>query len=296
MMTMSRPRCTAPGCGLPQRNGLLCGDCTTGLGTDLHAVAPVWADLLITITRQDCLGAPTSGSSARPLPWNERASHASRLLVGAVAALDGLAGPSAVCEVANHRCAAQRGAQGAKPDPAPLARWLWCQIPELVLRPGVGGMAADLDGALRRARAACDLPEYDRRFPVGPCPQPGPRTGYCEGTVVALIPTRESEPAVMHCSACDRTWTSEQFLRAGRMIHSRMRTLGLVTERLSARPTLISRDTLRRLSGRAQSVITKHCEPVLTDPLSRTPLYDAEQAMATLSQVPVRARISSASA
>lgn len=296
MTTMPRPRCTAPGCGLPQRNGLLCGDCTAGLGTDLHAVAPVWADLLITRTRQDHLGDPSAGSSARPLPWNEQASHASRLLVGAVAALDALAGPSAVCEVANHRCAAQRRSEGQNPDPAPLARWLWCQVPDLVLRSGVGRLAADLDAALERARRACDLPEYDRRFPVGPCPQPGPRTGYCDGTVVALIPTRESEPAVMHCSACDRIWTSDQFMRAGRMIHSRMRQLGMVTERLTARPTLISRDTLRRLSGRAQSVITKHCEPVLTDPTSRTPLYDAERAMATLATVSTRARTARRSA
>lgn len=295
-MTMSRPSCSAPGCGLPQRNGLLCRDCTDGLGVDLHAVGPVWVDLVITRTRQDHLGDPTSGSSARPLPWNEQASGAARVLIQAVAALDALAGPRPVCELANHRCAAQRRSQGANPDPAPLARWLWCQVPELVLRSGVGRRAAGLDAALRRARSACDLPEYDRRFPVGPCPQPGPRTGYCEGTVVALIPTRESEPAVMHCSACDRTWTSEQFLRAGRMIHARMRTLGLVTERLTARPTLISRDTLRRLSGRAQSVITKHCEPVLTDPLSRTPLYDAERAMATLATVGTRARTAQRSA
>jgi hypothetical protein len=289
--TVSRPRCTAPGCGLPQRNGLLCGDCTTGLGEDLHAVAPVWVDLVITTTRQDHLGDPTSGSSARPLPWNEQGSHAATKLLGAVLALDELAGPRWVCEVANHRCAAQRRSEGAKPDPAPLARWLWCQVPDLVLRSGVGGMAADLDTALRRARAACDLPEYDRRFPVGPCPQPGiAHAAYCTGTVVALIPTRETEPAVMACSVCAHTWTSEQFMRAGRMIHSRMRQLGMVTGRLSARPTLISRDTLRRLSGRAQSVITKHCEPTTVDPLSRTPLYDAEQAMAILAKVGTRAR------
>lgn len=289
-MTDRRPRCTAPGCGRPQHNGLLCTGCAEGLDADLLEVGELWADLLITRTRQDHLGDPTSGSSARPLPWNEGASHAMSRLAGAVRALDALAGPLLACDVACHRCAAQNGAQGSNPDPTPLARWLWTQRPELVLAAGVGPAAARLDTALGRARAATDLPEYDRRFPVGPCPQPGPHAAYCTGTVLALIPTREADPTLMRCTDCDHVWTSGQFLRAGRMIHSRARQLGLVTERLTRRRALISRDTLRRLSGRAQSVITKHCVVVDIDPLSRTPLYDAEQAMATLARVGTRAR------
>jgi hypothetical protein len=291
-----RPRCTAPGCGVPQHNGLLCTGCAEGLDTDLLEVLEVWPDLLITRTRQDCLGDPTSGSSARPLPWNEQASHAMSRLAGAVRALDALAGPLTACEVACHRCVAQIGAEGSNPDPAPLARWLWTQRPELVLRSGIGPAAARLDHALDAARHAIDLPEYDRRFPVGPCPQPGQRAAYCTGTVLALIPTREADPTLMRCSDCDHVWTSGQFMRAGRMIHTRMRQLGLVTERLTRRRALISRDTLRRLSGRAQSVITKHCVPVDLDPLTRTPLYDAEQAMATLARVGTRARTTRCSA
>lgn len=293
-MTDRRPRCTAPKCGRPQHNGLLCTGCTEGLDTDLLEVSEVWPELLITRTRQDQVSDGTPGSAARPLPWNEQASQASDALAAAVRALDALAGPLVACDVACHRCAAQIGAQGSNPDPRPLARWLWTARPELVLAAGIGPVAARLDSALGRARAATDRPEYERRFEVGPCPRPGESSRWCSGVIWALIPAREQDPAVLACSVCAHRWDCTQWLRAGREIHARRRAMGQDPDgraaQVMAGTRLVSRDTLRRITGRAQSVITKHCHPVVTDELSRTQLYDAEVAITTLAQVPTRMR------
>jgi len=217
--------CETPACGRPNHNGMLCPGCATGLDRDLHAVANVWADLHTTLTRQDRLTEPIRGGTNTPLPWSEPASRALSRILSAVRALDALAGPLVACSVHCHRCTAQIRSQGRNPDPEPLTRWLRTQRGALVLLPGIGSAAGELDSALRRARAVCDLPAPTRRFEVGPCPRPGRLTAFCDGPIWATIPGREDDPALLTCRSCGHSWETPQWYRAGRQIRRRQQVL-----------------------------------------------------------------------
>jgi uncharacterized membrane protein len=292
--------CTAPGCGRPRAGEWLCSDCREGLGTDLLAVRSAWSDPIVTRTRQDRI-TEGGGSGETPLPWNEAAARATPALLAAVRELDALLGPVLVCPAGDCRCQPRDRAVGRSLDPVPLARWLWRHRSELLVREPIGPYAARLDNALRAARAACDLPQFDRQFYVGPCPRPG-ESGPCPGELWALLPVREVEPAKLACSGCNYTWPTTSWLRASREIQRRMRELGASPGQgvdlldQAAERRLIDRTTLRRLTARAQSVITKHCEPVAMDVRSREPLYDADVCQLTLAAVPTRNRAGQRSA
>lgn len=193
--------------------GVICRSCTRALRRDLLAVPALLAELHVTATRQDRIAIGQRGSGERPIPWGE---HASRSAVALVSALDLLARAAVALE----------RPRLVPAWPVDRAEWLVAQLNALRQWRGVVGAADRLSGAVQDAQRAIDRPEEKTRFLVGPCPMPGPEPGGCDGAVWAHIP--HDGGAYLACRRDDaHRWTTERWLRAGRLIHRRMAELAV---------------------------------------------------------------------
>ena len=150
--------CSSP-CG---DDAYLCRVHTESLTAELRDVPDLFAELDVTVTRQNRTTAERNGgrSSTRPLPWNEHASEARTELWATlnawaldVAAL-GEDERDHLADVDEH-------------DVGGVARWLVRNISTLRLHPEAGTAHSQIVGAIHRARSVVDRPP-DRVF-AGPC-------------------------------------------------------------------------------------------------------------------------------
>lgn len=207
-------------CGSPTGDdGGLCRTCTFKLSADLREVPTyLWAELQITITRQDKL-MPTSDrpGGEKPMVWNENGSQVAWELQTTLNAwaLDvsrlGQDERDLLADVAHH-------------DVPELARWLVRNMHTLRMLGDAGQCFEEIVDAIRRGRRAIDRPENRTRFQVGPCPEQA-NEGACDGEVWAFIPTSEDKISFMRCQACGAEWDTTQWLRVGRRMLARIHQL-----------------------------------------------------------------------
>jgi hypothetical protein len=154
--------CTAD-CSAPSGDdAYLCRTHTDTLVAELRDVPDLYADLDVTITRQNRTTAERNGgrSSTRPLPWNEYASEARTELWSTLNAwaLDvsqlGEDERDHLVDVNQH-------------DVPGVARWLVRNIATLRLHAEAGTAHAQIIGAIHRARQAVDRPPDEVTY--GPC-------------------------------------------------------------------------------------------------------------------------------
>lgn len=209
----TRTQCGA--CGSPTTSGTtLCRTDTAYLRDELAWVADraLAEDVLTTLVRADRAGPQrVRGGSGRPLPWSEPAATALRRLEDALALWWARLHPAEVLP----------------PSLAVRAADVRRALPALRCHPEAADAYAELTEAIHGARVVVDTPAESSRFDVGPCPEDvaaadGEFTA-CPGTVRAFIGAGDA-PSFMRCSfpACGRTWTTSEWLRAGRRILARM--------------------------------------------------------------------------
>lgn len=156
---MPTPICTAPKCGKPAPNGHLCGSCRAQLVDDLRALPGVFAQLDITISRQDRLGDSSrrAAGDERPLPMRVFAMEARRDI-------------SATLVIwALHVAARQGRVRGAARwfEPRQTAIWLATRIADVDSDPLAGTLADEIGWARVLGRRAVDKP-LELKY-AGPC-------------------------------------------------------------------------------------------------------------------------------
>lgn len=207
-------------CGSPTGDdGSLCRTCTFKLSADLREVPTyLWAELQITITRQDKL-MPTSDrpGGEKPMVWNENASQVAWELQATL---------NAWCLDVSRLGEDERDLLAPIPqhDVPELARWLVRNMHTLRQHGEAGTCFEEIVDAIRRGRRAIDRPENRTRFQVGPCPETV-EDGACDGEVWAFIPTSEDKISFMKCLGCGAEWDTTQWLRVGRRMLTRMHQL-----------------------------------------------------------------------
>jgi hypothetical protein len=186
----------------------ICRRCTSKLRTNLEDVPALLADLDITRTRRDKIGPGGPKAGETPVAWNERAAD---LVPRLTAAVDTLAYGALTI-----------GRPALIPTtPANRAVWAAGRLNDLRQWERVADGAATLTERIRDARAVTDRPDMRSRFVVGPCPLPGPADErHCPGSVWAHVPY--DGEAILECRMDDaHRWTTDRWLRAGRMIAGR---------------------------------------------------------------------------
>lgn len=148
----------ATDCGQPAHNGSLCPTCDAQLAADLEAIPDLWADLQITVTRQDrfVVGRDGGRNAETPTPFNPtasaRASALHKLLRHWVRDVEAMRGH--VLRAADH--------------PPALAACLLRYLGDIRRAPDAGHRARALRTAIRRARHATDVPTDGRAY-MGEC-------------------------------------------------------------------------------------------------------------------------------
>jgi hypothetical protein len=107
------------------------------------------------------------------------------------------------------------------PPPTTLAdtmRWLAGQLDWARYQRWAAEALDELGYATRLVERTVDRPGVRTRIVVGPCPEIVAGGVACGGEVVAIVPARETRPAVMRCQICGAQWPTMQWARAGRRI------------------------------------------------------------------------------
>lgn len=206
----------ATGCGRPTRDvRLLCDHCLWVLERSLSEVPALLDELQTTLGKQTAMGErsgnkPTKASE-QPLPIHLGAAEVDlrTYLVGWV------------------RDIAETYDQEHPPDTLrAMSRWLLARLDIIAVHPAAAEIWDEIVGVCRQAWHVVDRPAL-RSFVVGPCPeQVHDPDGYeveCVGEVKAYIPTTDEKLARMACTACDATWDTSQWMRAGKRILDRKR-------------------------------------------------------------------------
>lgn len=201
-------------CGQPAPDATICRHCTSRtrrLIIDLPALAD---DLQITLARQDRVQAPSDGGHSAAEPWpisvaaSEQLGRIKHTLVGWTLLL--------------------RDEYGIR-LPADTIPALAVHLHELSATWRQHEAAQDLVDEMhqlhRDGRKVIDQPENRTKITVGPCPEVSNESdgtlSNCPGQVVAIVPADETISPRMECPACDRTWSSIEWNRAGQRILSR---------------------------------------------------------------------------
>jgi len=198
--------CPVPRCGQPRpKHAFICNDCRRVLKQDLASVPALVEDLLVTISRQDVLGATGGRRAAETaVPWKAHASEVLYDLTTTVTlwtklmlehyqlssevifrAYDGLEVP--------HRITIS------------AARWLWSNVNSLAMNEAAGDAVDEIAVAVGRAYSAIDRPA--EKLAAGQCLVDG-----CEAYMYA-----EPTAKTVDCPKCGsthdmaelRAWMSE---------------------------------------------------------------------------------------
>lgn len=185
----------------------LCKACGGWLSSHLGDVPQLLSELDITYARRDVLGVSDGRGGASGLPYKPLAGQARGRLI----------------ELMLHWGAQLASSPWDVPhDPAELAGWLIGNVGALRQLEHAGSAYSQLRGAIERAWVAIDRPPCRTRFPVADCII-GQGVHACTGTIWALIPTRETDPALLRCNRveCIGVWTTPQWRRLGKVVLAR---------------------------------------------------------------------------
>lgn len=213
---MGKPR-SCENCTREVRPGhILCTSCGDRLADYLVDVPDLDTELAASYARWDDIGVVSGRGGDLDLPYKHRAGEARTLLRSTVLYW--------ACELARvHR------SPWCLPNTlVEMAQWLHHRLDWLCMLDTAPEAYADIDRAVKAARAAIDRPTHRTQFPVGPCPEIRD-AHYCLGEVWAYIPTRPvsdkygTDTAVMRCHApeCRRhtePWLPESWREAGKRI------------------------------------------------------------------------------
>jgi hypothetical protein len=127
----------------------LCNRCVRKLQDDLASVSWLVVELENTLTRQARFTRPseTSRSASTPLPWNDRASQAARLLDKTLRHWVGVVSDYDSTDPSQHIT-----------DTTELARWLWRNAGVLRRLDVAGEVHSEIISVIRRARVVVDRP------------------------------------------------------------------------------------------------------------------------------------------
>lgn len=212
-------------CPRPAPDAVVCARCASTVAGTLREASDLWPELAVTIARQARMGDPTP-RAGRPAPAqairpgsepgaDQQTGWPGGLVVDLAAAEVGDVVRNTCSTWARH-IAEETGADWPHEIPA-LLRWHADRCGWVRHQPWAGECLDELGGLCGLLAGAVDRPGTRTRVVVGPCPEPAVGS-VCAGDVVAVVPTREDVPAVMRCQACEATWTTSQWARAGRRI------------------------------------------------------------------------------
>lgn len=225
---MIAPECGVPGCRRTVSDGApICTHHAGELAERLREVPDLLDDMLVTISRQDRIGA--GGKAGPPDEQPGPRLDVSRVLDALVGEITTWARD--IAETYGLQIPVpDRPAQDARLHSAAVAAD-WLAEHAALIRTHRAALECHraLTAAIAAARHKADRPDDRTRFVVGPCPESDVRGRYCPGQVWAYIPTDQRDPAELRCSLCPATWDTTRWRRAGARIAARRDQLNEAT-------------------------------------------------------------------